>query len=304
MELYTPTSAQKYLWLVNTLQRHGRMTFDEINEQWLRNKALSGGNEILKRTFHKWITQVWKTLGVEIKCKRRGGYHYYISDEGELENGGMVRWLLESASVQASLAGCLPLRNRILLETVPSGERHLTTILEAMNHNQTLTVDFQSFWHKHPYTFEIHPYALKMFKRRWYLLGYSPGYAMLRIYGLDRIQRVTRHEDRNFSLPAGFDAAVFFRDYYGVCLSESSARLVRIRVDADQAPFWRTLPLHASQKEVETTDDYSEFTFWLCPEFDFVQALLAMGETVEVLAPADLRQTMADHAKALAEIYG
>jgi len=70
-----------------------------------------------------------------------------------------------------------------------------------------------------------------------------------------------------------------------------------------QAPYLRTLPLHTSQEEVETTDDYSIFTYWLSPEFDFVQALLAMGEDVEVLSPADLRQTMASHALALAELY-
>ncbi len=303
MEVYTPTTAQKYLWLADTIQRGGRMTFDEINERWLSNKTLSGGNEILKRTFHKWIKQVRKMLGVEIECERRGGYHYFIKDEGELENGGMARWLLESASVYATLLDNLPLRSRILLEPVPSGEHHLTTILEAMKHNHPLTIDFQSFWHEHPYTFVIHPYALKMFKQRWYLLGYSPDYDMLRIYGLDRILQIAQHKDKKFRLPTDFDATAFFRDYYGVCLSESKAQLVRLRVNAEQAPYLRTLPLHASQEEVETTDDYSIFTYWLSPEFDFVQALLAMGEDVEVLAPVSLRQTMVQHARALTEVY-
>lgn len=303
MEAYTPTNAQKYLWLADTIQRGCRMTFDEINERWLSNQTLSGGNEILKRTFHKWIKQVKKMLGVEIECERRGGYHYFIKDEGELENGGMARWLLESASVQSVLLESLPLRSRILLETVPSGESHLTTVLGAMRHNHPLTIAFQSFWHEHPYTFVIHPYALKMFKQRWYLLGYSPDYDMVRIYGLDRILEVVPHADEQFKLPSDFDAATFFRDYYGVCLSDCKAQLVRLRVSADQAPYLRTLPLHTSQKEVETTDDYSIFTYWLSPEFDFVQALLAMGEDVEVLSPADLRQTMARHAQALAELY-
>ncbi len=303
MEAYTPTNAQKYLWLADTIQRGGRMTFDEINERWLSNQTLSGGNEILKRTFHKWIKQVKKMLGVEIECERRGGYHYFIKDEGELENGGMARWLLESASVQSVLLESLPLRSRILLEPVPSGESHLTTVLEAMRHNHPLTIDFQSFWHEHPYTFVIHPYALKMFKQRWYLLGYSPDYDMVRIYGLDRILQAVPHADEQFKLPSDFDAATFFRDYYGVCLSDSKAQLVRLRVSANQAPYLRTLPLHTSQEEVETTDDYSIFTYWLSPEFDFVQALLAMGEDVEVLSPADLRMTMASHALAMAELY-
>ena len=303
MEVYIPTSAQKYLWLADTIERGRRMTFDEINEKWLSNKALSGGNEILKRTFHKWIEQVKKTLGVEIECERRGGYHYYIKDAGDLESAGMARWLLEASSVQAALLDNLSLRSRILLEPSPSGEQHLTTLLEAMKQNQSLTIDYQSFWHEHPYTFDVHPYALKMFKQRWYLLAYNVSMESLRVYGLDRILQVTPHPRKRFKMPHDFDAALFFGDYYGVCLGETGPQLVRLKVSADQSPYVRSLPLHPSQEEVETTDEYSIFTLWLSPEFDFVQALLAMGEDVEVLAPERLRETMAEHARALAGIY-
>ena len=303
MEVYIPTSTQKYLWLADTIERGGRMTFDEINEKWLSNKVLSGGNEILKRTFHKWIEQVKKTLGVEIECERRGGYHYYIKDAGDLEAAGMARWLLEASSVHTVLLDNLSLRNRILLEPSPSGEHHLTTLLEAMKRNLVLTIEYQSFWHEHPYPFDIHPYALKMFKQRWYLLAYNVSMESLRIYGLDRILQVTPHSRKKFKLPHDFDAALFFRDYYGVCLGETGPQLVRLKVSADQSPYMRSLPLHPSQEEVETTDEYSIFTLWLSPEFDFVQALLAMGEDVEVLAPERLRETMAGHARALAAVY-
>lgn len=304
MDLYIPTTAQKYLWLADTVQRGGRMTFDEINEKWLNNKALSGGNEILKRTFHKWIEQVKKTLGVEIECERRGGYHYYIKDAERLEEAGMTRWLLEAASVQSVLLDNLSLRSRILLEPSPSGEEHLTTLLEAMKQNMVLTIDYQSFWHEHPYTFDVYPYALKMFKQRWYLLAYNESMESLRIYGLDRILRLEPNGDKKFKLPQDFDAAAFFRDYYGVCLGETGPRLVRLKVSAEQSPYVRSLPLHPSQEEVETTDEYSIFTLWLSPEYDFVQALLAMGGEVEVLAPENLRKTMAEHAATLAQLYG
>lgn len=43
----------KYVWLVNTIHRARKISFEEINRRWLDND-LSEGLEIPKRTFHKW----------------------------------------------------------------------------------------------------------------------------------------------------------------------------------------------------------------------------------------------------------
>jgi len=61
-------------------------------------------------------------------------------------------------------------------------------------------------------------------------------------------------------------------------------------VDADQAKYLRALPLHHSQKEVETNDRHSTFTYYIKPTFDFMQELLSHGADVEVLCPAWFRK--------------
>ena len=54
----------------------------------------------------------------------------------------------------------------------------------------------------------MEPYALKVFKRRWYLLG-KYGDGPLKVYALDRILDIDI-EFEDFTLPADFNAAEFF----------------------------------------------------------------------------------------------
>lgn len=68
---------------------------------------------------------------------------------------------------------------------------------------------------------------------------------------------------------------------------------IKIRSSAHQANYFRTLPLHASQKETEKTDTYSIFTYYLTPNWDFIHDLLYYGDAVEVLEPEELRTTVA-----------
>ena len=65
---------------------------------------------------------------------------------------------------------------------------------------------------------------------------------------------------------------------------------VRLKVYGMQVQYFRSLPLHSSQKEVETHDDYSVFSYFLTTDYDFKQDILSFGDKVEVLEPMSLRE--------------
>ena len=73
----------KYVWLVETIYKAGRITFGEINQKWLDND-LSGGVELPLRTFHKWRIAAEEMFGLMIECERKGGYQYFISNADEI----------------------------------------------------------------------------------------------------------------------------------------------------------------------------------------------------------------------------
>ena len=83
--------------------------------------------------------------------------------------------MLNLFAVNSLLKDCKELRSQILYEPVPSGEKFLSTVVEAMRDHCLLKMTYQSFTKSAPMTYNVAPYCLKMFKQRWYVLAYSPG---------------------------------------------------------------------------------------------------------------------------------
>ena len=80
----------KYIWLVDTIYRAGKITFEEINERWLRSR-LSEGEDIPLRTFHNWRIAIEQVFDININCNRKGGYYYYIENADDMQKGGIPK---------------------------------------------------------------------------------------------------------------------------------------------------------------------------------------------------------------------
>ena len=279
----------KYVWLVDTIYRAGRITFDEINEKWLDQDM--DDNPIPLRTFHKWRIAAEDMFGLVIDCERKGGYHYYIENRDEIKRGGLRNWLLGTISVSNLLLDSQSLKDRIMLEDVPSGQEILAVILDAMKSNTQLQITYQSYWREDSNTFIVYPYCVKLFKQRWYMVALSPYYDKVMIYSLDRIFNIEKLEGETFTMPEDFSPADFFSNYYGIIAgTKRNIETVILKVSAGQANYLRSLPLHETQDEIERNDEYSIFTLRIRPEFDFYQEVLSKGEDYEVLEPAWLRK--------------
>ena len=275
---------KKYVWLLSTVHNRGPISLANIQSRF-RNQF---GEELSERQFHRYTDAVESLFDIEIKFDRSWN-GYVIADREELKDMGMRTWMIQTFSVSSVLHESQDLKNRILLENVPSGQQHLTIIVDAMREGVALSMTYQSFGKSEPSTFEVEPYCVKLFEQRWYMLGKSEGYDELRLYALDRIKALEPTE-RKFKLPKKFDAAKFFEDYYGIIIGDEEFDVgpVALKVDSWQSKYLRTLPLHHTQVEVERNEEFSIFEYRLCPSFDFRQKILSMGATTEVLAPATL----------------
>lgn len=283
----------KYVWLVETIYKNKYISYEEINEKWL-DDDISEGVEIPKRTFHTWIHEAEEMFGLVILCERKGGYNYYIENAEEIKQGGLRNWLLNTISTGNLLMNNQQLKDRILLEEVPSVNDHLEPIIKAMRSNLTLTISYKSYWRDESSTFDVEPYCVKVFKQRWYLVGKSPYYDQVRIYALDRILDL-EITDVKFKMPAKFNPTEFFEFFYGIIAHENpEAETIKLKVSAGQSNYLRSLPLHHSQKEIEKTEDYSIFKLRLCPEFDFQQEILSQTPEIEVLEPEWLRKEISE----------
>lgn len=292
----------KYVWLVETIHRSGKITLKEIRERWQRS-GMSDGLDLSPRTFHKWRVAVEELFGLIIENEGSGEYRYYIENADELSNDNMSSWLFNNISVSNLLMESLSIRHKVLLEDVPAGQDFMEPVITALKNDLMVRMTYKGFWREQTSTFDLAPYCLKMFHRRWYLVGQSRGYDKVMIYALDRINELevlTEH----FRYPADFDPAAFFRDSYGIIVDTScDVELVRLKVSSRQAYYLRTLSLHHSQEEVLSTDQFSLFEMRVRPSFDFRQALLSMGDDLEVLAPEWLREDIGTALKLAAKRY-
>jgi predicted DNA-binding transcriptional regulator YafY len=161
---------------------------------------------------------------------------------------------------------------------------------------------YQGFTKDYPATFIVEPYCLKMFKQRWYVLAYSPGIDQTYLYSLDRIHAIELTTQK-YKLPKGFNAEAYFKDAYGMADLSYEPVEVKISVSAKQVPYLRSLPLHKSQEEIETNEEYSIFRYFIIPSYDFKQELYKYGSDVEVLAPKSMRKEFAEDAAKTNEMY-
>lgn len=288
---------KRYIWLVDLINRRKHVSFKEINEAWMRSPLNETGDPLSERTFFNHKDAIAGMFGIEILNDRSLGFYIGRSDVGSDETSD---WMLHTLCLNNVLHENADMKDRILMEKVPSSERFLTDIISAMRDFRVISLCYQSFRHPEPFCFNVRPYCVKYFKQRWYLLGDSD--LGLRIYSLDRFVDMEELEER-FEIPKGFDAEEYFGNYFGVIIGEEPED-VKIRVVPDQVKYFRTLPMHGSQRETVQEDGSSVFSYHIAPTFDFVQEILSHGADVEVLEPAELRESVADIIAGMASRYG
>lgn len=306
----------RYVWLVDTILKHKQLTFEEINRRWqLSGLSYGEGDELPLRTFHNHRQAIRDIFDIDIECDKRNGYKYYIRHPDRLGNDNLRRWLLDSYATLNQIQAEKKLSGRIIFENIPSGNHWLTTIVDAMRRNHVITVTHRGFNRPEAKTFQVEPYFLKVVNRRWYLLGRSPYYSarnraegrepedVYRIYALDRISEVVEEEE-TFSMKEDFDIDRYFDGCCGVIVSEEPPVEVVLRADRYFADYLRTLPLHASQRELDSPDGVARFAYRVRLTYDFYQLLLAQGTQIEVLSPESVREEMKNLSQALLNFYG
>lgn len=285
----------KLAWIVETIHKARKITFEDLNRKWQENEDLSFGEPLLKRTFHKWRQNIADTFGLDIECEKATPYRYYIENADDLEQGSIEKWLLNTYAVTNSLIESKSIKDRILLEEIPSGREHLAPIIDAMKKNRFIHITYYNYWREDEREHYLMPLCVKLFRQRWYMVGRKWPANEDRVFCLDRIRNF-RLSSHSFEYPEDFKPKKFFDGCFGI-ITEKSCKIedVVLKVSAGQANYLRDLPMMPgeAQQETERTDGYSIFKLRVRPTFDFQQELLWNRDEMEVLEPLWLREEMA-----------
>ena len=284
---------KRYLWLIDTLKRGGEMTYNEIADRWDKSSVNDNGTILSKRTFYNHCQAVSRHFGIDIECRRGRGLNLYsITNPEAIEENSVIKWTLDSFSLGELLIANASISDKILLEEIPSGREWLEPILKALQDNLQIEIEYENFFGV-KFIGKVSPLCVKLFKRRWYVLC-EVGKDRKRIFSLDRVKSLVA-TDSSFIYPKDFVPADYFRDVFGIVAGTGGkVENIRIRTYAELPGYLRSLPMHHSQYEIESNEEFTDFSLRLRPSFDFIQELLLHREQLEVLSPQTLRDEIAE----------
>ncbi len=300
---------KRYLWLVDTLLKFPEgLTLADINDQW-SNSGLyrdCGEADIDRRTFYNHRIAISEQFGIDIETEKAGPYSRYKIDRESLNHNQTIDWLLSTIATENLISQSRNIADKILLEPADKGTSHLNIITEAMKSNVILEIDYQSFHigslaHK---SLLIEPLALKMFKRRWYILSRKVESGDFRLYALERLV-CCRLTGKHFDYPTNFKPEEYFSNYFGVSTDGYTSAPCRIVLRAyhELPRYLESQPLHYTQSIAAIGKNFTDFSYYLIPAFDFVQEILLHCEQLEVISPQSLRQHIAKILHKSCEFY-
>lgn len=171
------------------------------------------------------------------------------------------------------------------------GLHFLDELYQAIIKKVVLKIKYKSFKSRDENEFLFHPFILKEYNNRWFLIGKKTVTTSVSNLALDRIIAV----DYDFKMPyinEAFDADAYYKNVVGVTINTGlQPRKIELHINAVHAPYVITKPLHHTQRLIKTNDDKSVIIhLLLIVNFEFERQLLGFGDGIKVVQPESLRK--------------
>ncbi len=166
-------------------------------------------------------------------------------------------------------------------------------LLKAVKNEHVLDIKYQSFKAKTASIITVHPYLLKEFRNRWFVLCRNNKRKAVMILALDRMKSIEINAIEPFIEAHDFDVSTFFNDVIGVTktLNQKTQKVV-LKAIKRIAPYIITKPLHTSQTILKEDETGIIFSLDVIVNMELEREILGFGETVKVLSPKSLKNTL------------
>lgn len=217
------------------------------------------------------------------------------------ELGGIIQRLEDKVNTERSQSSAI-----IHLDKNESlkGLEHLDALYQAILKKLPLKLTYQSFKAAKPQVFNFHPFILKEFNNRWFLVGKRKKNIPVVTLALDRIIAIEYNLDIEY-IEENFDGDQYYKDTFGVTVHEGAEPFrVEMKINPQNAPYVITKPFHSSQKVLEQYPNGS-IRIEVCVHlnYEFMRLILGFGDSIEVIEPKILRRKIFQtHQKAM-KIY-
>jgi len=185
------------------------------------------------------------------------------------------------------------LDNLVQFDSYPDfpGNDYLQPLYTAIKDYKKVEIHYQRFNSTELSVRVYHPYLLKEYKYRWYVIGYSEDRDRIVTYALDRISKIESIEEE-FLIQSDFNADTFFKYSFGITQIDHAPQKIKLKFPSSQRGYIETQALHKTQEIIKETASYFILQLDVLVTYELLERIMSYGENVEVFAPESLKETI------------
>ena len=167
----------------------------------------------------------------------------------------------------------------------------LSAIIEATSNQQVLRITYQSYKENaQEKSVIIHPYYIKQYNNRWFLMAMDNERKFISNFALDRIHSVEIIDEIRFVANVDIEFEHYFDDVIGVTIpsDEIEKEIILLQISSNQYSYVAAKPLHPSQKIVDSGKRI--ISIEVRPNYELDYNILSLGPDIEVLSPLSYRE--------------
>jgi proteasome accessory factor B len=150
-------------------------------------------------------------------------------------------------------------------------------------------------------TLVLEPYSLVIYKKALYLTAKSAHHSAIRTFAIDRFDKVQWRRGDRFEYPEDWNPRSVTSGAFGLIGGDASR--VVVRFSAKVAPYVTRRKWHPTQSIERLSNGDLTLSMEVHGTVEVLSWILAFGEQAEVLSPPELRESLAEAARATARLY-
>lgn len=183
------------------------------------------------------------------------------------------------------------------------GLKFLDPLYQFILKKQAIEITYQSFKARQESTFTFHPYLLKEFRNRWFVIGKRQKHEGIMNLALDRMISIEK-STKSFLSDSNFNSENFYKNAIGVSVSPKlEPENVLLYINHKQAPYVLTKPFHHTQKEVSRDHYGVTISLEVQHNFELEKEILSLGEGIKVIAPERLKRNIKERLYDAVDVY-
>ncbi|NQZ36603.1 MAG: WYL domain-containing protein [Crocinitomicaceae bacterium] len=184
------------------------------------------------------------------------------------------------------------------------GLNHLDILYQAILKKMVLKLTYQSFKAREAQIITFHPFILKEFNNRWFLVGKKKQKSPIMTLALDRIISIDYTTNVEY-LDEGFDGDAYYENTIGVTvMGEEHVQKVVLKVKHPHSPYILTKPLHHSQRLLKKLGNGAILIeLRVHHNFELERIILGFGEGIHVIEPPLLKQSILSRLQNGLDLY-